>query len=166
MNIQNWGIGQIMELPDWCFGRRWPISVGGQGSDGVPEYDICEEGLPDMCVIWEVYTVTSSVSIDFGRIELRLGDHLPANRAEFAAFELLFPGIVDRHHVRSRLMVALGGLSCMCKLRMPVAAQGRRLVGEFSSEAVGVVKSVAGLTISSIPKEVPGWLVSGNLRSP
>ncbi|GAI86378.1 unnamed protein product, partial [marine sediment metagenome] len=25
MDIRNWSLDQVMQLPDGCFGRRWPI---------------------------------------------------------------------------------------------------------------------------------------------
>ena len=53
MDIRNWPMNRIMQLPDCCFSRRWPVGVSWLGEAVSVGYDISEAGLPERCVIWE-----------------------------------------------------------------------------------------------------------------
>ncbi len=54
MDIRNWPLDRIMQLPDHCFGRRWPITLLTPVVQTVTYYDISEMALPEKCVIWEL----------------------------------------------------------------------------------------------------------------
>jgi len=165
MNIQNWGIGRIMELPDWCFGRRFMVSCALDLAAATRAWDISEVALPEWCVIWELFIVGTG---DFGKeisVRIALGDQLPAVVAVFDALDPLFMGLgVQGAEPRYLNVNGVRELS-MRRLRMPVAANGRRLVIEGLTPEAKTGSLFVAIIVSGVPKEVPDWLVSVNLRS-
>jgi len=166
MDIRNWPMDKIMSLPDWCFGRRWPIGLQAALPGPPPEFDIAELALPETTVIWEVLvnnltTIASSIVFT-----LALGDQLPATNAAFNECELVFPGIESTTGVRGAVEITERGGCSLVRLRMPVAAAGRRFVGRFVRNVAASTGGTAIIVVSSIPTEVPDWLISGHLRSP
>lgn len=160
MDIRNWPMDRIMQLPDHCFGRQWPVAVHAL-SQGVGVYfDISEAGLGDKCVIWQaMYFVTGPFS-STTFVSLALGDVLPTTDAEFDALEPLFSDVGRRLAGRRVVDLAGLGLFVTIPMRLPVAAQGRRLVGRFQVVLEAVGPPAAILTVSSMPREVPDCLLS------
>jgi len=160
MDVRNWGLDQLMMLPDHCFGRRWPIGLSVLGATVLPKFDVAEMALPEKCVIWELAAFYHTTGLDEAEFDIRLGDVLPTTWAEFIGYERLFKGV--------RGLIAPGGLIYVTSMtsvnwqnfKMPVQAAGRRLViGVDAGVAVGHAVQVT-LTVSSIPREVPDCLLS------
>lgn len=166
MNIQNWGLGQIMQLPDYLFGRRFLVSCSLDMKKAMMEWDISEVALPEMCVIWELYITGLHIYSTGIELRIALGDQLPTAVAEMDRLEPLFMGFgfqgpdprVLNVHERARI--------ALTRLRMPVAANGRRLVIEGVTSETDNGTIFVGIVVSGVPKEIPDWLVSANLRSP
>lgn len=161
MNISQWPISRIMQLPDYCFGPRWPVELSMAGEALASKFDISKMALPETCVIWELAAVLHSAELFEGAFELRLGDQLPASWPAFQELELLFSGV--RTILPPGAVIYLTSMTSVNwqNLKMPVRAAGRRLVlGIRSGTCNGHFIQVA-LTVSSIPREVPDWLVSG-----
>jgi len=161
MNISQWPIGRIMQLPDFVFGRRWPIIFSGLLTTVSTEYYISEMALPDVCVLWELTFFTTPVSTavvpPVMPLSIYLGDQLPTTDAEMALMEPLFPEadeIVDG-------LRSFRGRGNLSRLRKPISAQGRRVVMRTEIGAVVPGTFVVWLIFSSVPKEVPDWLISG-----
>jgi len=161
MDISRWPIQRIMTLPDNCFGRRWPIRLKAKGKTATNQFVISMHGLPDVCVVWYFQVFHTHGTIFESYCHLRLGDEIPATWAQFLELERLFPrpavaaGLVDciytSWYTTSRFM----------SLRMPVQAQGRRIIlGVEAGKANGVVFETT-VVVSSIPREVPDCLLSG-----
>jgi len=55
MDTSNWGDGRIMQLPDWCFGRRWPISCAATVSAGLYRWQLSPSRLPERMVVWSAF---------------------------------------------------------------------------------------------------------------
>lgn len=161
MNIRNWGPGQKMQLPDHCFGQRWPVSVSFFKVDAGTIFDISELALPDVAVIWFYYISMTGGSIGTGRIKLALGDFLPANDAQFNAYEPLFRdlGVIDAGH--RYVTSTYQGYPVNFPMRKLIYPQGRRLVGRFVIGAIGTFQCFATLIVSGLPSEVPDCLLSG-----
>lgn len=156
---------RIMQLPDCCFGRRWPVSVGVLDATPGTYYDISEAGLPERCVVWSAFYVPNTTSAAHTRVSLALGDHQPVNDAQFDALDALFRDLGFWVGTR-RVMAAHAYTGAyVISFRQQVQISGRRLVGRFEMAAGSVYPTVAGVVVSSIPTEVPDWLCSGNLRS-
>lgn len=165
MNVRDWPMGAIMQLPDCCFGRRWGVAVGGVSlGPGIHTY-LSVDPLPDVCVVWEVFLSSMNVSPNGDRVEFRLGDHIPLTDAAVDEFEMLFPSLEVSASLRSSILVPYGTGFSVRSLKLPVAAQGRRLCVRFTFVTGGAANVQAGIVVSSIPTEVPDCLVSEYPRS-
>lgn len=161
MNIANWSLNRIMQLPDFCFGRRWPISIFGSERGINIAYDIAECALPEKTVIWELHVRGSGTEGIFYYAGLRLGDKLPTTAAEFNALELLFPCLDDYRIGRSGVKLQKGLELHLTQLRYPVLSAGRRFVGSFETTFESYQEVHVAFIVSSVPTEVPDWLISG-----
>lgn len=164
MNIRSWPFDKIMQLPDCAFGRRWPVAVQNEVAEVGTFYDISELALPETCVIWNCSIWSPYYAIAGVIISLAIGDVLPTDDAQFDVYEPLFRdvGVITAgrrtiHIYRSPGMYAI-------PMRMPVEAMGRRLVGRFERASEVLTGAYVILTVSSIPKEVPDCLLSGQGR--
>lgn len=165
MDIRDWPLDQIMQLPDSAFGRRWPIGIANAASTIFESFDISESPLPEWCVIWEVCFGPGVETAYPWRVELSLGDQLPANIAQFLVLEPLFPAVLGIANHRSVFVSGVGSGWSMTRLKVPVHAIGRRIVGAFLSMLTGPTDCTVIVTVSSIPREVPDCLISDHLRS-
>lgn len=160
MDIRNWSLDQVMQLPDHCFGRRWPIVLIKTALGPGVAWDISDMALPEQCVIWEVFWwINADEFMDY-LIDMRLGDHLPAAAGEFIVMEPLFRDFGLHTNNGYSIVPAWNGAFYRLSVRMPIAAAGRRLVVQFYNTLSGSVYGGAGIVISSIPKEVPDCLLS------
>lgn len=165
MNIRDWPMDGIMQLPDHCFGRRWPIACEISTITD-PTYDISEIALPERCVVWSVALDWWNASIDTDAyIRLALGDQLPLNVGMMNILEALIRGVGVQSGEPRYIGLEVGSLNLLWPMRMGLAAAGRRLV--MSARPVGgnwlTVRCV--LEVSSMPTEVPDWLILEHLRS-
>ncbi len=160
MDIRRWPFDQIMQLPDCCFGRRWPIYFGGETLSSAATYHISEMGLPERCVLWDIffdsegYPTTDEVGTP-PNISIALGDQLPENAAMFGALETLIP---ESDTIIGGLNVLIKGMKL--SLRKPVFTSGRRVAVQIvGSDGTSGFWSL-GLVFSSVPNEVPDCLLS------
>ncbi len=164
MDIRNWPIDRIMQLPDCCFGRRWPVGVYAGSNTTAEYYDISEAGLGDKCVIWSVHFISQGSATSLLRFSLALGDTLPTTPAQFDALEPLFSDLGRRDVTRRILDLGGFGVQINIPMRYPVMAQGRRIVMFLQIVGSDISQPFVILVISSFPTEVPEWLISGQGR--
>jgi len=165
MDIRNWSLDKIMQLPDSCFGRRWPIVMRIQGHAIQPVFTLTPAALPERCVVWELYASVSKVSATVGQFGLRLGDVVPTTEAEFGELELLLGQFRGTTLADASWALSFYQAIQLQNIRVPVLSAGRRIVlgleaTQFASEDIEVI-----VVISSIPTEVLDCLLSANLRS-
>lgn len=160
MDIRNWPLDQIMQLPDWCFGQRVIQTVSYRAAAAGSFYDLCAEGLPEQCVIWSSCAVLAGSLTSYGDMSLVLGDTVPATDAIFFEHEALFRGVGAP--VIGRPMMRLYGCSgpWLMKCRRVLDAKGRRLLLRLYSGAAVDIEGTWSVEVSGVPKEVPDWLVS------
>lgn len=161
MDIRNWPMDQVMQLPDSAFGRRWAIGVSCQKEEVGTCYDISEAGLPERCVIWQLYIIATSTAFATYSFSLALGDVLPVNDAQFDANEYLFRDIGQHVLPRRELITGVMCPAIDLRMRKLVETGGRRLIGRFVFTTEVLAYLHVFLVVSSVPKEVPDWLVSG-----
>ncbi len=158
MDIRNWPMDKIMQLPDACFGRRWMVGLGFTLAGAGAVFDFSEAALPDRCIVHEISLAAESVNSATIHIRLALGDILATSDAEFAAHELLFGGINSRDDHMGEFEVSAGAGQSIIRIREPIAPQGRRLSGRAIRDIGTSVGGTVILVISSIPNEVPDCL--------
>ena len=166
MDIRDWPLDRIMQLPDCCFGRRWLVCAEKLISVAGPLWDIGEVALPDVCVLWNLSIDGYNIDTVVHHYRLALGDHLPAAAAEMDALEPLIMGLGVQGAEPRQIEVRPGYSSVNLPIRDLRQAQGRRLVLEVSAAALKAVSVRAIVTVSSIPKEVSDCFSLTNLRSP
>ncbi len=165
MDIRDWPIDRIMQLPDCAFGRRWPIRLAKILEDGNAVFDLAEAALPERCVIWEVGFLTVGAFGVSAETGLSLGELLPTSEAQFRALELVFSGVDSPISGRGHFEVAADGWAGVMTLRQPMQPAGRRLVARFIRHRGSALSAGIIVVVSSIPTEVPDWLISGQGRS-
>lgn len=156
-NISNWGDGQIMELPNYLFGRRYAVGCAAVFTIPGTTFQISLQSLPEKCVIWELHVCCSSIVSTAGNVSLALGDQLPANPSAFARYEQLFPdiGVLD-HPIRDIYYSSDTGLS-LTRLRTLVHPGGRRLVCQITNLVATASYIDVILVVSSVPRSLPEW---------
>ncbi|MBA7480460.1 hypothetical protein ES705_26888 [subsurface metagenome] len=160
MDIRNWGIGQIMQLPDCCFGRRFSVCCAAQSVDAAVVFDISEIAFPETFVLWEVVITNNmtGVVLLLASVRLALGDQIPLNVGTMDVLDPLVPGLGLQGR-EPRYIVGLGS-SNIFHMRNPICARGRRLVMMIESHVERDVHVQVVCEVSSIPTEVPDWLCS------
>jgi len=150
-----------MQLPDWCFGRRWPIiTTFSIAPDSSIQY-IVDQPLPDRIVIWSIGAWGNANATANTSVKYALGDHPPATQAEFDAFERLFKGDLDNVGEEGGIRLTASTMMKMT-MRMEVRPQGRRFaIWMHNGHATVTQRITSVIEISSMPTEVPDWLVSG-----
>jgi len=157
MNISDWPISKIMQLPDEAFGRRFFISCMMKVSGESTVWDISELGFPEICVIWEMQLLTWQTAGARTEFRVALGDHLPTTAAEVDVLEPVFPGL-GQTGAEPRVITSKDWQGFVArKLRLPIRASGRRLVVEFTNTFTPATVMSCILTVSSIPKDIPSW---------
>lgn len=164
MKISDWSVDRIMQLPDHCFGRRYWVGVYSGGTGGVANYTICQEQLPDRFIVWSILFANNSPGMTQAmRLTVRLGDRVPANVAEVLTFEKLCKGI-STPSIVYEFYCQPNCVTLIHDLRMFIISEGRRIAVLTNGDQQNVYESTVGVLISSIPREVPDWLISEKVK--
>lgn len=161
MNVSRWPLHKIMMLPDWCFGQRWWIGAYQGGTNGVVHYNMAEENLPDIFVTWGVLISNRAPSAtEAHRVTIRLGDKKPADLAATKACDRLMKGI-STPGIAYEFYPASNATTWIPGVRTITESKNRKLVIVSNGDQVNSYEMTVGILISSVPKEVPDWVVSG-----
>lgn len=155
MDISNWGLGQILMLGQRFFGRRYIVSVSLSNASNETKWDISELALPDVVMIWGIGIYGIGAVAQSSTIRLAVGDQLPTATAEMDRLQPLIMGLGLQGPEPRRIRIQSGSQMLMTELRMPVRAQGRRLVMEQVTIVGQVLDVICALVVSGIPKEIP-----------
>lgn len=161
MNIEKWDIDKIMRLPDWCFGRKFLLSCDARAYSEAYAFDISKVGLPDRAVMWELLVVPYNYSSTNNWIRLAVGDKVPASAAEMLLLDPLIMGFGYGNEEPRKIYLVSNLQIFTMSLRTPSLGNGRRLILEAYAEADKIAWVRVTLLVSSIPKEVPDWIYSG-----
>jgi len=157
MDISSWSIGQIMQLPDCLFGRRFPIACCAYGAQGALAWDIAEIAFPERFVLWNVSFVSNYIDYQSDYIRMAMGDQLPAAAGEMDLLEPLLPGLGADGMEPRQIYIARRPFDGMKGLRNPYQAAGRRFVLEVQPVAEQGARVMVVLIVSSMPREIPDW---------
>ena len=161
MDVSKWPHDKIMQLPDWCFGRRWWIGTYlGTVNDDVTYFKM-EENLPDWFVVWQLLlTHQNDSDTCFVNLTVRLGQDVPTS-ATMLSFERLFRHVGTPQQFYE-FTLARFITFYLTDLRVLVESKGRTIVGALKVKTgTKTLENNLAIQISSIPKEVPDWVVSG-----
>lgn len=165
MDISNWGIGQIMQLPDHLFGRRFVVCTRhafvGIGSN----FEISVMAFPERMVIWEIFAQCSPEAGNLTRWRMCFGDEVPANDAAMSLLEPVLPGMVTGTVNPGSMTTHEETILALTRLRSYRETGGKRLVsGCYAGLNVDMDVNIY-ITVSGVPREVPDWMISGLGRS-
>ena len=158
MEIRNWPMDKIMQLPDCCFGRREMLQLAVDLASTASVYAINPAGLPDTMVIWEVIAAAWANVVVTIHAGLALGDLLPTSDAEYNALELVFPNVISSDGDRGEFEVSSDSGFDVANVRFPVVVSGRRLIAKFTRHQGNATEGVITVVYSSLPNEVPDCL--------
>lgn len=159
MDISGWPINKIMQLPEHVFGRRWPVSVAFVLAGAAAKFDMADSKLPDGFVIWGITIIHRWASSSNMEVTLATGEQLPAADVAFNQLPLLFPEIKSANGKLGSIESIYQASNVINRLKVPVVNNGTRLIGRFIRTVGSSVGGQVILTVSSIPNEVPDWLL-------
>ncbi len=159
MDISGWPMSQIMQLPDFVFGRQQCISQYIGTSAAVVSYFKMKQELPDWFVVWSILVEGEKHSAaTWINLSLRLGgpDSVPANIKDFDRL-IRDKGSVEQTYDWHLPAV---GLKHITGLRELVNGKGRFIIGLIKMVGeTGTVESMVSVFITPVPREAPDWLV-------
>lgn len=160
MDIRKWPLDKIMQLPDWCFGRRWIVSCTALAAGGAAAYDISEIAYPEVMVLWEFNVYPGFAPNVLDRIRICLGDRLPTTPAQVQELEPLIPGLGITGISPRGMVIPMRGFIISEKVRQVIRTGGRRLILAVEARVTTDKVFVVSTVVSSLPTEVPDWINS------
>lgn len=160
MNVEKWPLEKIMQLPDCAFGRRFLVSCEVKGYGAAVKFDMAEIPFPDRMVIWQVSIEAYYMSDLESYIRLALGEQIVTSEAMFMLLDPLIYGYGYQGPEPRIISFFTNYGQTSLLLRMPIETKGQRLLMMSSSEDTKHAKCRVSVVVSSIPKEVPEWLIS------
>lgn len=158
MDISRWPLDRIMQLPDWCFGRRWWIGEYLGSTVGTVDYRLGEENLPDYFVVWGLLiSCRSPACLEAMRLTMRLGTILPTAPGDVNEMDRIFKGI-SIPSITYEFYPDSNKVTWINAGRIVHESKGRKLVVMANGDQVIQYEMTAGLLISAVPREVPDWL--------
>ena len=157
MDISNWPMSKIMQLPADAFGRRELVQMAVVLTSAAPKFVMSLTGLPDKMVIWEVIIAAGADAIVTIRVRLALGIRLPASTGEFEAMEKLFSNVLALDGVPGGFEAPGGSGLLITKVRFPVVVSGRRLIARVQRNQGLATSGVVLIAYSAIPTEIPDY---------
>jgi len=161
MNVSRWPLDRIMQLPDWCFGRRWWIGeyIGTAGGELV--YVTIKDRLPDRFVLWSILVQgtdwTAATGID---LTLRLAN-VAGDNDSFWNADRLFHQIASEGLTYEFFLTVKGPFYLPYIRSVHESKNNRICVGFKLRLETEACQNQIAVLISSVPREVPDWLVSG-----
>ncbi len=140
MDIRNWPLDGIMQLPDSCFGRRYIVSCCIEVAATLKGYDISEVAFPEVGVIWDVQWWPDSEFPVSGGIRLALGDQLPTTTAEMTRLDQLIQGLGAWELGTRRIVIASGSAVVLHRIKLPVHFGGASVSFRARSRSRGCLK--------------------------
>jgi len=167
MDISEWPIEHKLMLPEWCYGQKFPVSVAWQAAAwGTDVKDISEDSYPAECLLWEIIICTQRVTTTDCYIRLALGFQLPENEAGMMELEPLIRGFGVTGPEPRKITTQNNNYIERFRLRRYLVTGGRRLIVYVRIPTTANVGIGHVITIvSSIPKKVPDWLLSSQVKS-
>ena len=165
MDIRDWPLDKIMQLPDCCFGRRYIVSAFVYLTAGALGWAMSTFTLPDRGVVWQLVIATPRDAFELEYFRVALGMKLPAVVSEMNTLSPIFPGFGDVSYSPPRFYFYPTTLAGRWDIKFPIISMSQNLIIEAQAVAAKNLRLTVALIVSSIPTEVPDWLVSGPARN-
>ena len=165
MNIGNWKKEDILALPDHAFGSIFVLSCTVYAVGTPPFFDISEMTFPERCIIHGLNILPWYTTTYTGYLRIGLGLTLPTSEADFMLLEPLIHGLGLNGQEPRKIPIIRDLNFWHIKCRIFLLGRNRHLC--FMVNDAGSVFSAASIQVfvSSVPNEVPDWLISGQVKS-
>jgi hypothetical protein len=161
MDVSRWSLDKIMQLPDWCFGRRWWIGEYiGTTEDEMTLFTI-KDRLPDKFVLWSMLVQGTDWTAGTGiNLTVKLADRGVDDDSFWNADRLFHQ--IGSEGLTYEFFLTLKGMFYLPYIRSVHESKNNRICGAFKIRAeTATCENQIAFLISSIPREVPNWIVSG-----
>lgn len=155
MNISSWPLGKIMQLPDHCFGERYPISCNINTASAANLFTRSPLAFPDRCVIWSFFLYGISSNSTLNTVRFRLGDHVPTTEAQFVAFQSFLAGGALPFDSAEGYEMSFSLTLQSIPMKKLLITSGKRLVMHVENSGAVAKQVLGGVVISRIPTEIP-----------
>ena len=161
MNISEWPLQQIMQLPDEAFGRRFIVSCQARPPGGATHRRMSSITLPEIMVVWELLIAGWTSDGTRAVFKIAMGNQVPGSDAEFMNLESMFPGLGEDGIEPRNIQIKSDWQHELRRLRFPVRTAGRQMVVSMENTGAASAVLTVMIVISSIPKDIPSWFGSG-----
>jgi len=158
MDISKWAIEDVMRLPDYAFGERWPVSVHVRNSVAGTFFALSPAALPTIMVVWELSIYFPDGEAYPDAIRIFLADVVPASTPEVLACEALITGLGEPEAGPGTIEHPAYGAYIRYSMKKIVRPGGRKLGVSFFMGVGPNYRVMVVAVISSVPKEIPDWL--------
>ena len=153
-----------MQLPADAFGTRFSVIMGARQAGPFVTFFLSNIALPDRCILHELFIGSTAMRGTFSSQQtdcsLSLGSRVPANLTEFSLLDPLLTGIEEGASGVKILRPPLH----LTRLRLPVLAQGRKVVLRAHVIPPFISEISVGLVFSAIPTEIPDFYMGSPLE--
>lgn len=165
MNVRNWPLGALMQLPDCCFGPRWPIGVDMSLAGAAIAVQMSVGVFPDKAVIWEVLLDSDCKEVGHFYLLMAFADHENYTIGEVYTLPPVLRGLYRRGEPNGLFEFDTYARIALRNLKMPVETQNKHLLVVLRNIDQITTRLRVWITVSSVPTEVPDWMISGAVRS-
>lgn len=158
MDISKWELNRIMQLPDWCFGRRWWVGTYIGTVADAASYFLIEESVPDKFILWDVLIAsTGHTAGTHTNVTFRLCAQVPT-AGNIKSFRRLMTNMSNRLQMYDIHLPPVA-VTHLGPMRNHINAGNDKIGGALKivTETATCENAVACL-ISGIPREVPDYL--------
>jgi len=160
MDIRNWSLGQIVQLPEHVFGRKYCVSVELTVGGGITEYAMSEMAFPERMILWQVAIYWGLWSAAGSYLRLGMRDQIPTSPAEMSSAEEILPGVGESMLGPNMLHAYQYTGQEIIDLKAPMIPPARHLVAQVTSSGGATSNVRAICVVSGIPNEVPECVLS------
>jgi len=158
MDISKWVLDDVMRLPDYAFGERWPVSVHIQSGGAGTWFALSPAAMPDIMVVWELSIYFADGATYPDAVRVFLAEQLPASTPAALECEALVPGLGIPEAGPGTIEYAWYGQFVHWPMKKIVRPGGRKLGACYFTGAPVNNRVMVVAVISSVPKEIPDWL--------
>ena len=157
MDISDWPIEKIMQLPADCFGTRFYVGTFIEIGPAQTRHVFCDPPLPNIAVLHEFQIVVVGEDLTRTHIKIALANKLPKTEAQMSALEPLIPGLGELGPEPRFIQAERDFNISVRNLKQPVMANGRRVVIEVRKTIVQPNSYFFNFVFSALPTSIPDF---------
>lgn len=154
IDIRNWPLDKIMQLPDWVFGAKFYNGHFGNQVGGGSTYYKFPTPLPDRIVLWDIIgSVAPETGVTYVLAGWGLGSEVPT-AATWRRGDRLLANFVQINEAFD-ISMPVGNIMHLGPVRLPIVTGKRHITANYSSQGGNEPEIHVTAVISAIPNEIP-----------